>query len=195
MKRSSKGARLFAALTLPPGAALELHSWARSWLAGEGVRLLDPQSLHITLCFLGERPFTEIDALRDAIESLDVSLPTVVVGAPTLLPKRSPRTAGVSVGDPDGAIAGLRGDVERTLAGAGSWRPSRRAFHPHITLARIRFGTVLGAAPLTPSLQFEPASLDLIRSRLEPSGAIYETLARATLSSAQEVAHSVRSER
>ncbi len=55
-------ARLFVALDLPAAPRAELARWARSAAAsaragGGHVRLLAPESLHATLCFLGSTPF------------------------------------------------------------------------------------------------------------------------------------------
>jgi 2'-5' RNA ligase len=170
--------RLFAALTTPAAVSSELAQWARSWLARDGVRLLPARDLHLTLAFLGDRPREELTALQTAVESFTAKAPLLAVGAPLLLPHRHPRTVGVEVGDAGGDLWDLQRDLVGALAGAGSWEPPRRRFHPHVTLARMRSGTELTQLPPpTPQLVFAPVAIELLRSHLEPSGARYETLA------------------
>ena len=169
--------RLFTALALPAGVSEELAAWARGWLSREGVRLVSAQNLHLTLSFLGERPRDEIGVLREVVQEFAAAAPLLAVGAPILLPRRAPRTAGVEIKDSDGRLADIQRDLAAAVAGAGSWDLPRRGFHPHITLARMRPGTHLPQPPPTPNLEFEPAALELLRSFLQPSGARYETLA------------------
>jgi 2'-5' RNA ligase len=173
--------RLFAAVGLPAAVNAELCAWARSWLTLPGVRLVAPRNIHLTLAFLGERPVDEVETLRDAIEGFTATAPHLEVGAPTLLPRRSPRTIGVEIADPEGELAALQHDLAGQLAALGGWGPARRRFHPHVTVARMHAGTVLGPAPATPALRFEPLAVELVRSHLAPAGAEYETLAGSPL--------------
>ena len=64
------------------------------------------------------------------------------------------------------------------------YRPERRPWWPHVTLARVKRGEravePLAADP-PPLGAIEPGELTLYRSTLRPQGALYEPLARAAL--------------
>jgi 2'-5' RNA ligase len=193
-------ARLFVAVDPPLAAAEELGEWARLVASGARaggaargmLRLLDPSSMHVTLCFLGSRPVGEMDALADALGSCPARPFELSVGAPQWLPPRRPRALAVEVHDRAGELASTHERVSAALAGASSWQPERRRFRPHITLARVRQGAGRGARaadraaraqplPATPRLSFTPAAIVLYRSWLAPQGASYEAIVRCPL--------------
>ena len=182
-------ARLFAAVDPPPEAAAELERWARGAArAGGGgsepaPRVLDPESLHVTLLFLGERPNDEIDALTDALADAAAGARPceLETGAPLWLPPRRPRALAVEVHDPSGGLAALQSAIARSLCTVTGEQPPRR-FRAHVTVARRRGGTRSHPAlPATPALRFEVREAILYRSRLDPAGARYEALASAPL--------------
>jgi len=179
-------ARLFISLAPPRQLREELAAWGRAAVsaceAGSDARPLDADLLHLTLCFLGERPLDEIDAIAEALYATDGAAPALEFGAPVLLPPRSPRALAVMVTDDDGALAAMHADLARAVSAATAWRADRRRFRPHITVVRTRAGTRLGGKmPPTPSVGFIPQSIDLQRSYLGPAGARYETIAAAPL--------------
>lgn len=97
-------ARLFVAIDPPPEVCEELTEWARAAVRGlklrgdaSPVRVLDPESLHLTLCFLGERPVGEIEAIGEALASCAVAVGELRTGAPLWLPPRRPRALAVEV--------------------------------------------------------------------------------------------------
>ena len=179
-------ARLFAALDPPEEIGTELLRWARGALreAGErDARLLAPESLHVTLLFLGELPFEEIEALAAVLaETADRHPPLELeTGAPVWLPPRRPRALAVELHDPDRSLAGLQRDLAGGLC-AVAGLPVPRRFRAHLTLARTRSGVRTPAPlPATPALRFGCWEVVLYRSFLEPSGARYERLAAAAL--------------
>jgi RNA 2',3'-cyclic 3'-phosphodiesterase len=69
------------------------------------------------------------------------------------------------------------------LASPHYYRPEKRPFWPHMTLARVKRGA--RARPLPdlppPSEPFEAREVTLYRSTLLPQGAVYESLARTRL--------------
>jgi 2'-5' RNA ligase len=200
-------ARLFVAVDPPLEVREQLVEWARgvavaareSGSARGSLRLLDAESLHLTLCFLGSRPVGEIDALAAAL-AVEVAAEVehtceLSVGAPLWLPPRRPHALAVEIHDPGGELARVQERVSGALVAASAWRPERRRFRPHITLARVR-GRVGGSRPAsdragaradrpgrelslpaTPRLSFTPEAIVLYRSWLAPEGATYEALA------------------
>lgn len=203
-------ARLFVAVDPPATVRERLAEWARATDVGlrasggarGALRLLDADLLHLTMCFLGSRPAQEIDALADALERAvtggsSVSLSpadarqgqldsiALALGAPLWLPSRRPRALAVEVLDGDGGLLALQRRIVRALRAASAWEPERRRFRAHITLARVRGGSLRARGarasepplPATPALRFEPASVSLYRSWLASDGASYEALA------------------
>lgn len=192
-------ARLFVAVDPPGDVREQLVLWARGVLraAGGGARgataprILDPESLHVTLCFLGNRPVGEVDSLATQLAACDVVAGELSLGAPLWLPARHPRALAVELHDDAGKLARLQAKVVAALAQVSGWQPNGRApagesdargkqrFHPHITVARLRRGTAPHerTLPPTPSLSFVPNELVLYRSWLSPDGASYEAVA------------------
>jgi 2'-5' RNA ligase len=162
--------RLFVALDLPTevrDALAALASDPAVW------RRVAPESLHITLAFLGSR------APEDVPELPGGPAPRLRLGGVLLLP----RVLTVAIEDPDGTLAALQARVAAALVAAGVYAPEKRPFRPHVTIARLRPRT---RAPrettlAVDQLQFRGEAVTLYASRLHPSGARYEALSRASL--------------
>jgi 2'-5' RNA ligase len=178
-------ARLFAALDPPVEVGQELLRWARRALRGageRGPRLLEPESMHVTLMFLGERPFEEIDALAEALGSAaEVARACELeTGAPVWLPPRRPRALAVEVHDEQGELAEMQRGLARALC-AVAGLPVPRRFRAHLTLARARSAPAHEELAPTPALRFAAEEVVLYRSHLEPRAARYERVAAAPL--------------
>lgn len=104
---NAPSARLFVAVDPPAQACEELAAWARVAVRGLGasvdktssVRVLDPELLHVTLCFLGNRPVEEIAVIGEALEECASGVGELQIGAPLWLPPRRPRALAVEVRD------------------------------------------------------------------------------------------------
>jgi 2'-5' RNA ligase len=171
----------------PPAARVRFPSRRRESrpLPSRQLRLLGPDTLHVTLCFLGDRPVTEIDALGDALGAVCAEAAPVgelAFGAPLWLPPRHPRALAVELHDtPDGTLKALHG----ALTAAYGLQAERRRFRPHATVARMRPSEAPGerGLPATPALSFRPCSVTLQRSWLTPTEAVYEGLVSCALES------------
>ena len=137
-------ARLFVAVDLPAEVSRALAAWARraaDELRRVGTpRLLDAATLHLTLCFLGNRPVAEIGALATALEPCAAPVGELSLGAPVLLPPRRPRALAVEVCDDAGALAHVHALLVAELGHAVGWEPQRGRLRPHITVARLGRG-------------------------------------------------------
>jgi 2'-5' RNA ligase len=168
----------------PTSVCLELARWGRGAVSaarasGGELRLLEHELLHVTLCFLGERPVGEIEAIGQAVAACAAPVGELSLGAPLWLPPRRPRTLAVELHDDErGALQALRDEVVQALAGVCDFEPERRRFRPHITVARMRAQNAPRdrALPATPALSFVPRALVLYRSWLSRSAASYEAL-------------------
>lgn len=181
-------ARLFIALDLPESLGESLSAWSRSAVRAAGLdrlRVLERDTLHLTLCFLGSRPFAEVDELASVVERAAGTLGECSLGAPLWLPRRRPRALAVEVHDDDRTLTSLHSELVERLRDAelgredGGQHGGGRALRPHVTVARMGRG---GAPrdrelPPTPQRRFTPERLVLYRSHLARDAASYEALA------------------
>ena len=179
-------ARLFAAVDLPAGVREELAAWART-VVGERteLRLLAAESLHVTLAFLGWRDEAEMERIgRLVVACADAAVP-LALEAPLWLAPRRPHVLTVALRDVTGALGELQRNVVAALVAGAGFEPERRAFSPHVTVARVRRGGRVrpGSVELPPLAprKFAAAALSLYRSRLSPAGSRYEPVARVEL--------------
>ncbi len=179
-------ARLFVAVDPPPAIRTELAAWARgaaragALRPGAGsLRVLPADLLHVTVCFLGERPAWEIEQIALALRSVEGSAGELALAAPVWLPPRRPRALAVEVAVREPGLDLLREQVFEVL----SVEPEGRRFRPHVTVARMPPHAVpeRRELPPTPALSFAPGELVLYRSWLSPKGASYEALASLEL--------------
>jgi 2'-5' RNA ligase len=174
--------RLFLALLLPHDVVEAITSWSREHLTG-GRR---PESLHVTLAFLGRRPEAELDAIVGALRESAADARSF-----TLAPTRYRETGSVGMlvlDDPTGEATRLATGLQHRLEELGAYRPERRPWLPHVTVLRFRERPRL-APPLAP-LQaelgaFAPSEAAAFVSRLHPSGARHEILERCRLNSSE----------
>jgi 2'-5' RNA ligase len=146
--------------------------------------VLHPDTLHVTLCFLGSRPAEEIAVLEAALEDLAAERCPVSLGAPVWLPPRRPRALVVELADEAGGLADLQRSAALAVESVSSWTAERRRFRAHVTVARMRAGAaepLRGELPATPTFSFEVDRVSLYRSWLAPGGARYEQLASRRL--------------
>jgi 2'-5' RNA ligase len=184
----------------PPAPVREqLAGWARTAAAGlqpagigQPLRLLDPEGLHLTLCFLGSRPVQEIAAIGSTLSVCATYVGELSLGAPLWLPSARPRSLAVAIHDELGELAQLHTAVSEAIRDATAWEPERRRFRAHITVARrrgrverrVRARAPVAAGlelPATPALRFAAESVTLYRSWLAPQGASYEIVSRCAL--------------
>ena len=187
-------ARLFVAVDPPQDVRDQLAAWTRAAVreasrrpGDSPPRVLDAELLHITLCFLGNRPIGEIESIATQLEGCGGPTGKVSIGAPLWLPPRHPRALAVELHDEEGWLVSVQRPVVATLGDLGEPQPTaavrtstkHRHFRPHITVARMRSNTAPGdrTLPPTPALSFQPSELILYRSWLSREGANYEALA------------------
>jgi RNA 2',3'-cyclic 3'-phosphodiesterase len=190
--------RLFVALELPEPVRRATGAWAASELGQIGsLRPVSVDGLHVTLCFLGSTAGTEVEAIgaccRDACTGrgpLRLSL-----GGLLALPRRRARAVAVRVDDDGhGPLTKLQRALAGALAAGGWYRPERRPFLAHVTVARVKSGARLdaraldegpraGVTPLAATLPgaFTADWVTLFESRTQPGGAVYRPRARIEL--------------
>lgn len=174
--------RLFVGLR-PPAA---IRALLLDLMGGvPGARWQNDEQLHITLRFIGEveRPVAEDVALALAgIHAPRLEVALAGVGQFDTRGRPHALWAGVS---PHPPLAELHRKVDQALVRCGL-SPERRAYHPHITLARMKPGSALtdGFLQAHAALSSAPFTLDhflLFESHLGREAASYETVERYML--------------
>ena len=129
--------------------AIELSDEARNHITRELRRLaqalphlrwVDPNTLHLTLSFLGELDDEQLDqATQATIDTAANEQPfTLHIGAlGTFGPPRSPRVVWIGVTGNTPRLLGLQKQLTAHLAAQG-FPPEDRPYAPHLTLARIK---------------------------------------------------------
>lgn len=176
--------RLFVALELAAPARTALGAWGADVAARDrALRATAPAGLHLTLAFLGARPPADVAPLEEALPAAVAGGPwpaDLAVGDAVWLPERRPSVLTVAVLDPEGALGLLQARVVEACREAVGWEPERRRFRPHVTVARLRRGSIPRTYDVAqpPEVALPATGVALFSSVLEQAGARHEALAR-----------------
>ena len=148
-------------------------------------RWQDDEQLHLTLRFIGEVERPVANDLADALARIHATTFELRVAGTGRFEQRNGGALWAAV-EPKPPVAALAAKIERACQQVGL-EPERRAFHPHITLARWkgrRTREVESFLTRTRGLVSEPFAVDafiLFESRLSRHGAHYEEVASYAL--------------
>jgi RNA 2',3'-cyclic 3'-phosphodiesterase len=184
-------ARLFVALDLPEEMREEIVAWGREALVDPALRPVAPESLHLTLAFLGHRPEREIEAIAAVVGECAGPAPWVELLEPVQRPTRGRAQVYALPALSPGAEV-LQAGLAQRLEEAGFYEPEKRAFWPHVTVARVR---PEARGSRRPAVVSEPPGklperllearvcrrMTLYRSELQSTGARYVPLAQVQL--------------
>ncbi|HEV3198298.1 MAG TPA: RNA 2',3'-cyclic phosphodiesterase [Bryobacteraceae bacterium] len=180
--------RLFTGLDLPPEVVHNLEELLERLRPKARIHWSPPANLHITTKFIGEWPEERLDELRAALEALRTR-PTIPIQVHRLgfFPNpHSPRIFTCGVEAP--GLEALAQDTDRATAVLGI-DSEKRAFSPHLTLARIRdrvnlqpLREAIAALPSLDFGRFEASRFFLYQSRPGTGGSVYTKLAAFSLS-------------
>ena len=194
MEREDERLRLFVAIDLPEYVRESLGRLQTDLRRHDlsSLRWTRPEGVHLTLKFLGETPATSLAAIEGALARAVREIPSfrLALGAPgTFGGRRGPRVLWVDVEGELQPLLRLQAAVELELAAVGI-APEERKFSPHLTLARVpqpprpglaeRVARALEAVA-APRGEFEATELALMRSRLQPGGAVYSRVTTFSL--------------
>lgn len=176
--------RLFVALNLPEAEKQRLSDILETLRASPlPVRWVQPDSLHLTLKFLGEVPESNVDDVGAAVQRAARELQPfdLVLEGFGMFPSRTrPRVFWVGV-EPHPQLLRMQAKLEDEIEPLGYPREKRR-YSPHLTLGRAKneAGRLdltevdrIGAAVVYKAV-IRVGSIDLMRSHLSPKGARYE---------------------
>jgi RNA 2',3'-cyclic 3'-phosphodiesterase len=182
----SPRARLFLALEPREGDRAAIAEWRDGLVRGrDDLRPAAAETLHLTLVFLGYQAEKDIPAIAERALGAARDLPAAELrpSAVTPLPRRAPRLFALDLDDEGGRAAAIQSAASDALARGRWYRPERREWWPHLTLARVkrdrRAEPLEPAGPL-PGPVVAPI-VTLYRSTLRPQGAIYTPLERVEL--------------
>lgn len=164
------------------------------------VRWVKPESLHVTLKFIGERPDPMVKDIENAMHGVFVVPFQLSFRSGGFFPnEKSARVFWIGI-QADASLAELAAQIERSLVPLGV-EPEKRAFSPHLTLARAgngsgapgrqkgdrpnrSFSALQAKLSTIPSPDFgtmNAAEFFLYRSQLSSRGAQYMKIARFPL--------------
>jgi 2'-5' RNA ligase len=141
-------------------------------------------ALHVTLVFLGWQDESAAERIAEAAFGAlpDGPAPVLAPAGVRSVPPRDPRLFALDLEDEGGRATALQAAASAALEAGGWYRPEKRPFWPHITLARVKRGerrvAPLPDEPPPPAEPFEAPQVTLYRSTLRPQGSLYEPLAR-----------------
>jgi RNA 2',3'-cyclic 3'-phosphodiesterase len=190
----SPRARLFVALDLPDPVREGIVAWQRGALTDKALRVMPPENLHVTLAFLGYTAEKAIPRVAEVVHAVEAQAPVMELRRePLARPKSRPTLFALEVVSE--ASVTLQAELERGLVAERLYKPEKRPFWPHLTVARVRKerrGSKRPArverhpGPLPEALcePFEAVRIALYRSKTRPQGAEYTSLAQVELSEA-----------
>ena len=177
--------RLFVAVPIPE-AQLEVLDRAVEPLR---MRLPDARwaalaNQHITLKFLGwteARLFDEVRSVVNDVAAEYAPAPVSLAGLGAFPSPRRARVVWAGIDDPGGLLRALASSLDDHLARLG-FEPEKRAYTPHLTLARIKHPKAVNLDSISVVTDPWPAAtIELFRSHLSPRGARYEVLSSESL--------------
>jgi 2'-5' RNA ligase len=175
--------RLFVGIDLPPEVKLRLEPLC---LGLPGARWVDAGNLHVTLRFIGEVDeglASDLDLALDTIRSPGFAL--TLAGVDCFGTADKPRVLYVGV-ERTSALTHLHDKVAQALGRAGV-PPDGQRFVPHVTLARLKPGTMSAVQRFIQGnalFRLPPFPVDrfcLVSSVPTKAGAIYEAVAEYPL--------------
>jgi RNA 2',3'-cyclic 3'-phosphodiesterase len=182
---------MFVALDLPERVREDIVAWSGRVLTDPALRPVKPESLHVTLAFLGNRPLSEVERVEEAMWEIAETPILLQLQGPVGRPSsRRPQLIALPV-DSNPVMARQR-ELGELLVHEGLYGPEKRAFWPHVTVARVRAEgrgsrrpmqakLLSGPSPTARIGYFDAVRISLYRSELQPSGAHYVPLAQVEL--------------
>jgi 2'-5' RNA ligase len=157
------------------------------------VRWVSTENIHLTLKFLGDISPVNVEYLQQMLASEANQHPgfEIQVGTFGCFPNpHRPRTLWVGLQTPPG-LASLQRGIESAAAKLG-YSPEERSFSPHLTIGRVReTATPVEIQALRAALEtvkigdlgkVQVNAVHLLKSDLQPGGAVYTRLLTAPLS-------------
>lgn len=187
--------RSFIAIELPRNLKTAISRLQEQLKTGSTapVRWVNPDNTHLTLKFLGDIDTAVVDDITKALGEAARGVPSILLGAEGL--GAFPNNNRVQVvwvgltGELD-KLQKLQQRIDKELTPLG-FPPEKRAFSPHLTIARIRdratandrqdMGRLVENTEFESGASFLVETVDLMKSQLTREGPIYSKLGSVNL--------------
>lgn len=159
--------------------------------AGAEVKWVTPESMHVTLLFLGEVDDRELHPVCKAVRAVAAGEPPFslrVSGVGAFPTARRPKVLWGGVTDGAEPLQRLYSALEEEMLELGCYRAEEREYTPHLTLGRVN--TTEAGLALAPELPKRMAwqggrvaveEVLVYSSEMEPAGPVYTVIGRAPL--------------
>jgi len=183
--------RAFIAIELPD----ELKGRLRSFQAHlklprhSFIKWVSPDSIHLTLKFLGNVNLKKIDSIKDEMGKITAGKKAfkLITTEPGCFPNpKRIRVFWLGLSGDVEILAEIQREIDKSLAKLG-FADEGRPFSPHLTLARVKdeclpsdrwdFAELIEGAKFDPCCEIKVEKISLMRSQLTTAGAIYSRLA------------------
>jgi 2'-5' RNA ligase len=159
--------------------------------AGLAVKWAAPDSLHVTLLFLGEVDDRELHAVCKAVKAVAAREPAFslrVSGLGAFPTPRRPKVLWAGIADGVEPLRRLHAGLEERMLDLGCYRKEEREYSPHLTLGRVTGDADANAvAAEIPKRQgweggrFAVDEVLVYSSELDRDGPVYTVIGRAPL--------------
>jgi RNA 2',3'-cyclic 3'-phosphodiesterase len=187
--------RAFIAIEIPPKiltTITQVTSQIRATLGPSIVRWVPPEKMHLTVKFLGDVSQANVELVAEMLAAearQQAAFEILVEGFGAFPDSRHPRVLWVGIQAPD-ELGALQRGIETGAARLG-YPGENRPFSPHLTIGRVKqnvHGEALGSirtaiesAHIGLLGKAQITSLDIFKSELKSSGAVYTKLFSAPL--------------
>jgi 2'-5' RNA ligase len=194
-KRLFVGARVSVATANALASASEILA-RRAREAGIQVKWVPPVNYHVTLKFLGWTRVATLGAVQDALVAATrgvtrLAFRTSRIGAFPSMERANVVWAGVEEEGGALRLAELARQIDAAMAELG-FAAERRAFHPHVTLGRLRDSRPLRevVSPVAEQMFGETRieAITLFESEMKSSGSVYTEISRIAFKDADPTA-------
>ncbi|MFN8482608.1 MAG: RNA 2',3'-cyclic phosphodiesterase [Anaerolineae bacterium] len=187
--------RTFIAVELPPdirAALARTQASLKADLPMRSLRWVNPDSIHVTLKFLGDVLPSQMPAITEALGGVvprHAAFSVAVAGLGAFPNLSRPNVIWVGLDGQLAPLQKLRDDIEAVIAPLG-FPTERRPFQPHLTLVRIKdapsadlklIGDAVRRAEARRLGQIAVREVALMQSELRREGAVYTQLAAFAL--------------
>lgn len=183
MENTAEKKRLFVAIALPDAVRDKLSDLQKGL---PGIRWTKPDTIHLTLRFIGEVPLDHADRIREALEKIRADQFSLRVRGLGFFLRKSRGVLWAGL-DASPALLALKQEVDKLLLLHAGLTPETGRFSPHLTLGRMKNADRKALSDFTSryseklKADFPVHDFFLYSSLLMPSGAVHTAEAQYLL--------------
>ncbi len=194
---TTPGERIRSFIAIPvPSAGIQALEDAVKWLEsdlGRSVRWVRPESIHLTLKFMGDIQAEMAERVLDALPPVAARFSPIglsISGMGVFPNPRRPRVLWAGVHGDLETLAALQLAIDEAVGKLGLPK-EQRAFSPHLTLGRVRrdvpegqlrrIGQVVADGELSGAPSWTADTVNLMRTELDPTGSRHYLVGSASI--------------